>query len=264
MRAQHSANARITPMIDWKLNGDVGLLRMAHGKANVLDVEFCRALADALETAENSAARAVVLAGQGSIFSGGVDLHRLVQGGPDYIKVFLPALDALLARAFTFEKPLIGAINGHAIAGGALLALCCDRLVLARGGARIGVPELKVGVPIPALGIEILRTMLVEPHLSSAIYHGKLWQGEECLAAGLVHEVVEADRLEARCLELAQELGAAPTASFALTKGILRLPALDALDKHGARVREENLRVWSAPETLRAVEGYIAKTLKKA
>jgi enoyl-CoA hydratase len=125
------------------------------------------------------------------------------------------------------------------------------------------VPELKVGVPIPALGIEILRTMLVEPHLSSAIYHGKLWQGEECLTAGLVHELVEPERLEARCMELAHELGAAPTAAFALTKGILRLPALDALDRHGARVREENLRVWTAPKTLRAVESYIEKTLKK-
>jgi enoyl-CoA hydratase/carnithine racemase len=114
------------------------------------------------------------------------------------------------------------------------------------------------------LGIEILRTMLVEPHLSAAIYHGRLYQGEECLAAGWVHELAEAEHVEARALDLARELAQVPSRSFALTKGLLRLPALDALDKHGTRTRAESQAVWADPQTLAAVETYISKTLKKS
>ena len=102
-------------------------------------------------------AKAVVLTGQGKIFSAGVDLLRCSDGGADYVRQFLPALHQLYDAVFFHPKPVVAAINGHAMAGGCVLACCADRRIMARDGGRIGVTELLVGVPFPALAFEIMR-----------------------------------------------------------------------------------------------------------
>jgi enoyl-CoA hydratase len=130
---------------------------MGHGKANALDIEFCDAMAARFIELRNSAAKAVVLTGQGKIFSAGVDLKRLSEGGADYIRRFLPALHRLYEAVFFHPKPVVAAVNGHAIAGGCVLACCADRRIMANVGGRIGVTELLVGVPFPALAFEIMR-----------------------------------------------------------------------------------------------------------
>ena len=101
-----------------------------------------------------SDAKAVVLTGQGKIFSAGVDLKRLSEGGADYIRKFLPVLHKLYDTVFYHPKPVVAAINGHAIAGGCVLACCADRRIMAREGGRIGVTESLVGVPFPALAFD--------------------------------------------------------------------------------------------------------------
>ena len=100
---------------------------------------------------------ALVITGQGKIFSAGVDLKRLSKEGAAYIRKFLPALDKLYDAVFFHPKPVVAAVNGHAVAGGAVLACCADRRIMARAGGRIGVTELLVGVPFPALAFEIVR-----------------------------------------------------------------------------------------------------------
>src|SRR5205823_1752542 len=88
-------------------------LRMAHGKVNALDIELARAITDALR--EAASARAVILTGTKSIFSAGVDLVRLTSEGAPYVQRFYPALDEVLTALLAFPRPLIAAINGHAI-----------------------------------------------------------------------------------------------------------------------------------------------------
>src|SRR5204863_2301421 len=114
--------------------------------ANVMNLEFCAALTSRFGEAQASS-RAVVLTGSGNIFSAGVDLLRLVDGGAEYIRTFLPALNAMFAAVFGCEKPVLAAINGHAIAGGCVLAGAADRRLMRRDAGLIGVTELLVGVP---------------------------------------------------------------------------------------------------------------------
>ena len=144
-------------MIELTHQDGVAILRMADGKANTMSLEFCRAMTARLDEVAASPAPAVVITGNGRIFSAGVDLVRLLDGGAPYIREFLPALSAMLATAFAFPKPLVAAINGHAIAGGCVLACCADRRIMARSGGRMGITELLVGVPFPALAFEIVR-----------------------------------------------------------------------------------------------------------
>jgi enoyl-CoA hydratase len=137
-------------MIDSKIVDGVAVLTMAHGKANALDIEFCDALAARFDDLHKADAKAVVLTGKAKIFSAGVDLKRLSAGGADYIRRFLPALHRLYEAVFFHPKPVVAAVNGHAIAGGCVLACCADRRLMARDAGRIGVTEILVGVPFPA------------------------------------------------------------------------------------------------------------------
>ena len=127
-----------------------------------------------------------MLTGQGKIFSAGVDLKRLSEGGADYIRQFLPALHRLYDAVFFHPKPVVAAINGHAIAGGCVLACCADRRIMARRGGRIGVTEMLVGVPFPALAFEIMRHATPPYFFSETILSGATFPAEtaQSIAAG--------------------------------------------------------------------------------
>ncbi|MBK7644757.1 MAG: enoyl-CoA hydratase/isomerase family protein [Planctomycetes bacterium] len=250
-------------MIERTQDGDVAVLTLCHGKASALDLEFCESLERAVAAEEDSPARAIVLTGRGAIFSAGVDLKRLLAGGAAYVDEFLPALDAALLVLFRCDKPLVAAINGHAIAGGALLAGACDLRLLARGPATIGVPELKVGVPFPQAAVEIAHELFPPAVLGPALYTGRTWNAEEALAAGIVHELVEPAELLPRALAQARELAAIPASSYGISKRLRRAAALERLERDGPRAAHEVREAWSSPEVLAAVEGYVARTLRR-
>jgi enoyl-CoA hydratase/carnithine racemase len=144
-------------MIDLKTDDGIPVVTIAHGKANALDIDLCKALVECFEELRASVVRAVVITGQGRMFSAGVDLVRVSSGGADYVRAFLPILNRAFDALFFLPKPVVAAVNGHAIAGGCVLTCCADRRLMARGVGRIGVTELLVGVPFPALAFEILR-----------------------------------------------------------------------------------------------------------
>jgi enoyl-CoA hydratase len=234
---------------------------MAHGKANAFDVALLHALAAEFDDAGQSDARAVVLTGTGGIFSAGVDLFQLQGGGRPYLEKFLPALGATFFKAYTFSKPLVAAINGHAIAGGCLLACAADYRLMAEGQGRIGVPELTVGVPFPPTAIEILRSSLPAGALGQLVYFGKTCMPDEALEAGLVDEAVPAAALLDRATERAARLARVPAASFAMTKRLLRAPGLKRL-ANSDQLDREVLEIWAKPETQDAIRAYIESTLK--
>lgn len=251
-------------MIDVTRRGDVAILTMAHGKANVFDLEFCGALTAAFDECDRSPSNAVVITARGSIFSAGVDLRRLVDGGPGYVDAFLPALGRTFETVFAFPKPLVAAVNGHAIAGGCILACAADRRLMARGTGRIGVPELLVGVPFPTVALEILRQAVAPPHLTTLICSGETVAADAAAERGLVDAAVDPDRLLDEGIAAAAAMAALPPAAFAITKNQLREPALARIRDGKERFDPIIDRAWAAPETLDAIRRYVARTLKKS
>lgn len=248
-------------MIDRSTADGIVTLALTHGKAAALDLELVDALALEINELSASDARAVILTGAGSIFSAGVDLFRVVEAGSDYVARFFPALARLILDLFAFPRPLVVAANGHAIAGGCIFVLCGDYRIMAGGTARIGIPELLVGVPFPASVIEVIRFAVPPQHLQSLMYTGRTVLGEEAVRLGIVDEV--ADDVAARAEAVARQLAELTPQPFLLAKRQLRDRAISRAKHYAHELDGEALELWSAPETHERIRDYLAKTVKK-
>jgi enoyl-CoA hydratase len=241
----------------------ISVLEMAHGKANAFDIEFLRALRAALKQGAAGDARAVVITASGGIFSAGVDLPRLLQGDRAYLAEFLALLSDAFRDLFTLPLPVVAAINGHAIAGGAIIACACDYRIMARGPAKIGVPELRVGVPFPMVPAEIVRYALGHQSAQRAMLAGRVVEAEAAVDEGYVDELVDPAALMERALEVATSMAATPRDSYARTKADLRRPVVETW----ARLRPEHdrgtLEAWGSPAVREAIGSYVEKTLRR-
>ncbi|HMF23210.1 MAG TPA: enoyl-CoA hydratase/isomerase family protein [Pseudolabrys sp.] len=251
-------------MIDVSVNDGIAIVTMGHGKANVLDIESCDTIAARFIDLRKSDVRAVVLTGQGQIFSAGVNLKRISEGGADYIRQFLPALHRLYDAVFFHPKPLIAAINGHAIAGGCVLACCADRRIMARDSGRIGVTEILVGVPFPALAFEIMRHATPPYFFTETVLSGATFSAEAAAHRGWINETVEPALLMDRAMAAARELASLSPAAFTQTKMQIRQPVIERLRRDGDATDKAVTEIWAAPATLGYIRDYAARTLKKS
>lgn len=251
-------------MIETNLQDGILTLRLAHGKASALDLELCDALQHALlDASQSSAVRAIVLGGTGSIFSAGVDLFRVVDADADYTKRFLASLVRAAIDLFSIQKPVVAAVNGHAIAGGCILAQACDYRLMVNGSGRIGVPELLVGVPFPPAVLEILRFSVPAPHLTPLVFSGMTMVAEDAMAKGLIDEITDAETLESRALTVARQLAALPSEAFALAKRQLRDEALHRARRYAGEFDPMMLELWSDEATRQGIRDYLARTVKR-
>ena len=249
-------------MIELSHQDGVAILRMADGKANTMSIDSCREVTTRFEELGSSPTPAIVITGSGKIFSAGVDLLRLLDGGVPYIREFLPALSTMLATVFAFPKPVVAAINGHAMAGGCVLACAADRRLMTSQAVHIGVTELLVGVPFPPAAMEIMRCATAPQYFEEAIFSGAAYVPHDAVVRGLVHEIVEPDGLIDRAVALTKTLAALPPAAFALTKRQTRQAALQGLDRKDIEAEIEH--IWTAPETLGRIRDYVTRTLRKS
>jgi len=243
----------------------VAVLRMEHGKVNAVDVELLDAIVERLdEAAADTAVRAVVLTGTGSSFSAGVNLFRVLEGGADYVAEALPKLSRGIRRLFTLPLPVVAAVNGHALAGGAVLASTCDRRVMAAGTGRFGFTELLVGVPFPVSALEAVRCLLAPHVVHDLVLTGRTVLPEEARDLGLVDEVAATPEAAlARSVEVAAQLGRIPRDSFALTKRHLRGDALARIDRLEGEIEPRVLEIWSRPEIHEVIRGFLEATVGK-
>jgi len=249
-------------MIERKDADGVRVLRLCHGKVSAMDIELGEAVVRELGEAADPSVKAVIVTGSGSTFSAGVDLYRVINEGPEYGRRFLPVLDAFLLAALRFPKPLVAAVNGHAIAGGCILAAACDHRIMVEGNGRIGIPELAVGVPFPALPLQIMAARLADGPLRDLVYAGRTVQVDEAKAMGLVDEKCPAGMLLDRAFEVAHKLAAIPAGAFALTKESFYSPILERT----RQLADLNARVvdaWMQPHTYDTIRAYLERTIGK-
>jgi enoyl-CoA hydratase len=236
----------------------VTVVRMAHGKVNALDLEMCQAISSTFGELAAGPPGGIVLTGDGSAFSAGVDLWRLVEGGRDYVAAFIPALVDAFTAVLTCNRPVVAAVNGHAIAGGCVLTSCCDHRLMSTGKGGIGLPELLVGVPFPAAAFAIMDHAVGPQRARQMAFSGKIYSPAEALELGVVDELTEPETLVTYAIAHAARLASTiPADTFRLTKAHLRrlTPAPD----YDAEVT----RIWQERATDGWIADYMARTTKR-
>jgi enoyl-CoA hydratase/carnithine racemase len=174
-----------------------------------------------LALSNDAAVGAIVVTGEGRGFMAGADIKEYAAQTPDEFDAFQSAGTAMYAAIEENRKPVIAAVNGYALGGGMELVLCAD-VVIASEYAKLGLPEIKLGLIPGGGGTQRSVAKLGRNRASMLLFTGAIVSAKELLAAGLVNEVVEADRLMPRALELAEAIAAEPPAAV---EGLKRLVA---------------------------------------
>jgi enoyl-CoA hydratase len=250
-------------MLELDEQSDVVTVTFAHGKVSALDVELLEAVTARFRRLATDQ-RPVVLTGQGRIFSAGVDLVRLVDGGPDYVRAFMPALSDAFMAVFEHPAPVVAAINGHALAGGCIFAAACDVRIAADGPLTLGVTELLVGVPFPAAPLEIMRSAVGDPAASHLVFTGRRVGVAEAQRIGLVHEVVNADSLLTTAQERARELGGLARPAYRLAKEQLRRESLERIAFGRANTDPAINEIWESAEVADGIRTYLQSLKQRA
>jgi enoyl-CoA hydratase len=227
----------------------VTTLRFDSPPVNALDLDLLEVITASMRSVEGP----VVITGAGRSFSAGVDLRALIDGGSDYAERFVTALSDAFLGIFDHPAPVIAAINGHAIAGGCVLAMCAD--VRLMSGGTIGLTELAVGVPFPVAALEICRDAMGISAPRAAL-QAKTIDADTALARGWIDAVVPKDELISQALAAARELGQYSPAAYAATKKQLHQPARAAIDA-GAATDADVRASWISEETRSRITGFL-------
>ncbi len=205
----------------------------------------------------------LLLRGAGRAFSAGLDLHEVTHLRGAAVGEFITLLDAFLLELFTYPGPTVACVNGHAIAGGCLLALACDHRIAAdHPKIKIGLSEVALGIAFPPGALAIVRYRLAKQHLDAAVLGARLYSPSEALVRGFIDEVC-ADPLE-RAKACLAELAAHPAEGYATAKAALR----GAVAAEGAAALppflEQSLKLWSGDELKARVAERLGKAKPKA
>jgi enoyl-CoA hydratase len=243
--------------MEWEVNDDIAVLALEHGPVNALDREFLVDITETLRAIDKADVGALILSGKGPAFSAGADLYRVLQDGKKYVDSSVGALSDAFDSAFTFRRPIIAAVNGHAIAGGCIFVCASDYRVMAKGSGVIGLAELRVGVPFPTYALEIVRYAAAPQYLQELIYLGKNYSPEKALVRGLLDEVVEPDELMPRAQEIARKLAGIPRGTFELMKRELRAPTVEAVRRGSPEFDPQVQELWSSNDVRAAIERFL-------
>ena len=240
-------------MIEIDSAGSVRHLRLARPPVNALDVPLLEALDAALAAAERDGTRAVVLSGAPGVFSAGLDVRELAAGDPGRIDALVRQFGRVQQRLARSAVPVIAAITGHCPAGGMVLAMLCDRRIMADGPFRLGLNEVAMGLYPGATVYRCFERLVGTRLASSLLASGAMLGPREALASGLVDEVLEPEAVTARALGCAAQFAALPPLAFGRTRALVRRDLVRLFDAPEETLDELLGDAWVTDETRAAV-----------
>ena len=210
--------------------GDVLVVHLDDGKANALSTQMIGDITSAISVAEaDDDVVAVVLHGREGRFSAGFDLS-VMRGGDLHAMVGLVADGGdLVRRIHGASVPVVAACTGHALAAGALMLLGCDVRIGADVDCRIGLNEVAIGMVLPDWAFTIAVDRLARRHLQRAVATAHVTGPHDAVDVGFLDEVVPADRVLDRAVEVASSFSALDARAYAGTVTKLRGGVLQAM-----------------------------------
>ena len=211
--------------------GRIAVVTMTTNPVNAQNRAFFADLHDAFDRLERDNPDCpVVLTGTGARFSAGLDLAEhfpLFAGDRAAVASWFADYRATNLRLFTYPRPTVAAVNGHAFAGGLITAAVCDyRVAVADGAARFGLNEVPIGIPMPAVYVRMLAYAWGEPIAARTCLLGEIFSAEQAHSLGMVHELASAEELQDRAVAVAELTPEDCLGQYAFTKRASQAAAL--------------------------------------
>lgn len=217
-----------------KSNG-ITTLTLNRGKVNALNVELVSQLEARLRDLEaDNGTAAVILTGAGKFLSFGFDIPEFLSFTKQQFTDYLTSFTDLYTYLFLYPKPVVAALNGHAMAGGCMLALACDRRVMIASNARIALNEIGFGSSVFAGSTEMLRFLVGNANATAVLYSGAMYQTDEAKKLGLIEQVATEDTFLIAVADAATALKEKSAPAFASIKSLLRTPIAEEMRRREA------------------------------
>lgn len=247
-------------VVETERRGNVEVVRINRPEAkNAINPEVSAAMVDVLDAAEaDRGVRAVVVTGTGDVFSAGADLKVVATGRAMDIANVKGGFAGIVQR--DFPKPLIAALNGHALAGGCEIMLACD-LVVAAHGANIGIPEAKRGLLAAAGGLFRLPHRLPLAIALELAMTGDPISAERAYELGLVNRLAPAERVVDEAVALAERIAENSPIAVRMSRRLVREAVFLDEEAGWRRTAELSTEVFASGD---AIEGATAFAEKRA
>ena len=218
-----------TRFFDLTEDGEVTIVRINRPPVNAIDPDLAAAGIELLGELSESRGGAVVITGSGETFSAGLDIKVAPTLDEAQQREMREGINRLLGGWALFPRPLVTAVNGHAIAGGLILALCGDFRVAGPDG-QFGLTEVKVGAPYPPAAMAIVRSELSPPVARRYALGAELVGSDAALRDGMFDKVVATEELLPTAIAAARELALLAGPAYTHTKHALRSAVARALE----------------------------------
>jgi len=228
--------------------GTVTVIRLNRPPANALELEVVGEFEAAFDATMRDPPRAIVVTGTGDFFSGGLDLRVVPSYSPEQQRAFLTALNRAAGKLYACPIPVVGGINGHAIAGGFVFALATDYRVGPTGTAQFGLTEARVGIPFPAAAMAIVQGELAPQDVRYATIYARRFGSEEARRRGVLDELQPPAAVLERALEVARDMATMPPDGYRRIKQQVRQAAIARIEEVNATGSDPMLEAWVSPD----------------
>jgi enoyl-CoA hydratase/carnithine racemase len=220
-------------------------VRLERGKVNAIEDRLVEELSACLgQLADDPRVRGTILTGSGSFFSFGFDIPHFLEYSKEAFTGYLGRFTALYRELFFHPKPVVAALNGHAVAGGCMLAIACDARIMVGGKAKIGLNEIGFGSSVFAGSVGMLRFCVGDRRAQEILYSGSLNSADEALALGLVDVIATDASLLDQARTVARALAAKDPEAFRSIKQLLRKPVIDEMLARESESIREFVEIW--------------------
>ncbi|MFC1619186.1 enoyl-CoA hydratase/isomerase family protein [Candidatus Neomarinimicrobiota bacterium] len=248
-------------LIDSRIQQKVLIAEFQRGVTNPIDLEFIDELQGILQAARsNPDIHALVLtSANDKFFSIGLDIPHLYDLSPVDFSHFYHEFNRVCIEMYSLPIPIVAAITGHAVAGGCILAICCDHRFIAEGHKLMGLNEIKLGVPVPYPAHCILHQLVGDANARELMYLGEFIEPEDALKASLVDQVLPLHDVRPKAIEFAATLGGLSRSAFRVMKQNHTQPVVTRI--HEQLEEKESIFVehWYGKDTRKILKAAITK-----
>ena len=235
-------------------NEDIVVVKMSSNKLNLMNDAFFKDLNNAFDTLDNEYAdNPVILTSMGHVFSAGLDLnhcYKIFTGSDtDEVISWFNQFKNSMLRVFNFDRPIIAAINGHAIGGGLTLALCCDTRYAVSSNAKFGLNEITIGFPLLAVFAEIIKYALGSRRSEEILFNGMLYDPDDGIKLGIFHDITDQNNLMNLSISYAKQFNTDNIYAYSIAKKALRKEVNYRIENYSDEIDKNVPRVLTSDKT---------------